>query len=309
MRNQHRKKKHFFRNFILIICVILIGIGGWAFASYRGSLKEALKDQNLPSESDITFNGEKAKDANDVNILFIGSDSRGEDRGRSDSLMIAHYDSKAKQPKLVSVMRDMYVDIPGNGKDKINAAYSYGGAELVRQTISEDFGINIQYYAIVDFESFPKIVDTLLPEGVEIDAEKDMSEYIDVAISAGPQKMDGQTLLQYARFRHDEESDFGRVRRQQQALNALAEQGAQFNKITKLPSILGKVEGYTVTNLPNSLLLSVAKDFILGDTKHMETLTLPVEGSWENATYEGSGSVLDINVEQNREALAKFLED
>ncbi|WP_257964418.1 hypothetical protein [Carnobacterium maltaromaticum] len=61
--------------------------------------------------------------------------------------------------------------------------------------------------------------------------------------------------------------------------------------------------------MPNSLLLSVAKDFILGDTKPMETLTLPVEGSWENATYEGSGSVLDINVEQNREALAKFLED
>lgn len=307
MREQHRKKRHFFRNTLLILLVLLIGLGGWAYASYRGSLKEALKNQKLPDA--ISFNGEKAADLNDVNILFIGSDSRGEDQGRSDSLMIAHYDSKAKQPKLVSLMRDMYVDIPGHGKDKINAAYSYGGAELLRQTISENFNINIEYYAIVDFESFPKIVDTLLPEGVEINAEKDMSEYIDIPIKAGEQTMDGETLLQYARFRHDEESDFGRVRRQQQVLNALSEQGAKLTKITKLPSILGKIEGYTTTNLPSSFILSVGKDFILGDTKEMQTLTLPVDGSWQNGYYDGSGAVLEINTEENATALNKFLND
>ncbi|MGX7418705.1 LCP family protein [Carnobacterium gallinarum] len=307
MRQQHRKKRHFFRNTILVLLVILIGVGGWAYLSYRDSLKEAKKDNSV--SDNITFNGQKAADLNDVNILLIGSDSRGDDQGRSDSLMIAHYDSKSKKPKLISLMRDMYVDIPGYGKNKINAAYSYGGAELLRQTISQNFNINIEYYAIVDFTSFPKIVDTLLPDGVEINAEKDMSEYIDQPITAGPQKMNGETLLQYARFRHDAESDFGRVRRQQQVLNALSDQGAQLTKITKLPSVLGKIEGYTTTNLPSNFIFSVSKDFILGDAKKMETLTLPVEGSWENANYDGSGAVLDINLEQNATALNEFLKD
>ncbi|TFJ42933.1 transcriptional regulator [Carnobacterium divergens] len=309
MRNQHKKKRHIFRNSVLILLVLLIAGGGFAYANYRNSLKEARSDQNLPDKSDITFNGEKAEDLNDVNILFIGSDSRGDDQGRSDSLMIAHYDSKSKQPKLISLMRDMYVDIPGYDKDKINAAYSYGGPELLRKTISENFGIGIEYFVIVDFDSFPKIIDTLLPDGVQIDAEKDMSEYIEASIKKGPQKMDGETLLQYARFRHDAESDFGRVRRQQQVLNAVAEQGVKVTNLTKLPSVLGKIEGYSVTNLPSSLLLSAGTDFVLGKTKPIETLTLPVEGSWENGYYEHAGSVLEINTAKNKTELNKFLED
>ena len=113
MRNQHKKKRHIFRNSVLILLVLLIAGGGFAYASYRNSLKEARSDQNLPDKSDITFNGEKAEDLNDVNILFIGSDSRGDDQGRSDSfVMIAHYDLKSKQPKLISLMRDMYVISP-----------------------------------------------------------------------------------------------------------------------------------------------------------------------------------------------------
>lgn len=113
------------------------------------------------AKDNIHFNGEEAPDQNDLNILIIGTDSRGEDRGRSDSLMIAHYDQKKQQPKLVSIMRDSYVDIPGHGKDKINAAYSYGGIELVRKTLKENFDMPIEYYVTIDFDHFKEAIDSL----------------------------------------------------------------------------------------------------------------------------------------------------
>ena len=73
-------------------------------------------------------------------------------------------------------MRDTLVTIPGYGENKINAAYAFGGAELVRQTLAENFGIQTNYYVKVDFQSFEKVIDTLFPSGVPINAEKDMSK-------------------------------------------------------------------------------------------------------------------------------------
>lgn len=190
----------------------------------------------------------------------------GEDRGRSDSLMIAHYDQKKEQPKLVSIMRDSYVDIPDHGKDKINAAYSYGGIELVRKTLKENFDIPIEYYVTIDFDHFKDAIDSLFPKGVTIDAEKDL-DLDQVYIKSGKQKMDGNTLLQYSRFREDEEGDFGRIRRQQQVLSAISQQVTSVTSLSKLPQTTGKLLGYVDTNLPESTILSVGKDFALGNTK------------------------------------------
>lgn len=101
-------------------------------------------------------------------------------------------------------MRDTFVDIPGVGPNKINAAYAYGGAELVRETLKQNFNLDTKYYAKVDFQSFEKIVDSMFPKGVKIDAEKSLN--LDgVDIEKGQQVMDGHVLLQYARFRMDEE--------------------------------------------------------------------------------------------------------
>ncbi|MEO1768359.1 LCP family protein [Candidatus Enterococcus ferrettii] len=290
------------RGFLILLGVIVLVEGYFAFSFINGY--ESSK--NKTTEASIEFNGTKAPDVNDLNVLIIGSDSRGEDRGRSDSLMVAHYDQSKKVPKLVSIMRDSYVDIPGYGMDKINAAYSYGGIELVRKTLEENFDLPIQYYVVIDFDHFKDAVDTLFPKGVSIDAEKDL-DLDGVFIEKGKQKMDGNTLLQYSRFREDEEGDFGRVRRQQQVMEAIASQITNVTTLTKLPKTTGKLLGYVETNVPESTMLSVGKDFALGETEKVETLAVPVDGSWQFNDYTESGSVIELDAQQNGQAIEKFL--
>ena len=292
-----------FKRLILIILGILLVFECYLIFSFLQGYEST---KNAQSKQTIPFNGEEAPDQNDLNILIIGTDSRGEDRGRSDSLMVAHYDQKRKQPKLISIMRDSYVDIPGYGKDKINAAYSYGGIELVRKTLKENFDLPIEYYVTIDFDHFKEAIDNLFPKGVTIDAEKDL-DLDQVFIKAGKQKMDGNTLLQYSRFREDEEGDFGRIRRQQQVLSAISQQVTNVTSLSKLPKTTGKLLGYVDTNLSESTILSVGKDFALGDTKKIETLAVPIDKTWEFNNDTPSGSVLELDTEENAKAIQTFL--
>ena len=292
-----------FKRLILIILGILLVFECYLIFSFLQGYEST---KNAQSKQTIPFNGEEAPDQNDLNILIIGTDSRGEDRGRSDSLMVAHYDQKRKQPKLISIMRDSYVDIPGYGKDKINAAYSYGGIELVRKTLKENFDLPIEYYVTINFDHFKEAIDNLFPKGVTLDAEKDL-ELDQVFIKAGKQKMDGNTLLQYSRFREDEEGDFGRIRRQQQVLSAISQQVTNVTSLSKLPKTTGKLLGYVDTNLSESTILSVGKDFALGDTKKIETLAVPIDKTWEFNNDTPSGSVLELDTEANAKAIQTFL--
>lgn len=292
-----------FKRLILIILGILLVFECYLIFSFLQGYEST---KNAQSKQTISFNGEEAPDQNDLNILIIGTDSRGEDRGRSDSLMVAHYDQKRKQPKLISIMRDSYVDIPGYGKDKINAAYSYGGIELVRKTLKENFDLPIEYYVTINFDHFKEAIDNLFPKGVTLDAEKDL-DLDQVFIKAGKQKMDGNTLLQYSRFREDEEGDFGRIRRQQQVLSAISQQVTNVTSLSKLPKTTGKLLGYVDTNLSESTILSVGKDFALGDTKKIETLAVPIDKTWEFNNDTPSGSVLELDTEANAKAIQTFL--
>lgn len=292
-----------FKRLILIILGVLLVFECYLIFSFLQGYEST---KNAQSKQTIPFNGEEAPDQNDLNILIIGTDSRGEDRGRSDSLMVAHYDQKRKQPKLISIMRDSYVDIPGYGKDKINAAYSYGGIELVRKTLKENFDLPIEYYVTINFDHFKEAIDNLFPKGVTIDAEKDL-DLDQVFIKAGKQKMDGNTLLQYSRFREDEEGDFGRIRRQQQVFSAISQQVTNVTSLSKLPKTTGKLLGYVDTNLSESTILSVGKDFALGDTKKIETLAVPIDKTWEFNNDTPSGSVLELDTEANAKAIQTFL--
>ena len=292
-----------FKRVILIILGLLLVFECYLIFSFLQGYEST---KNAQSKQTIPFNGEEAPDQNDLNILIIGTDSRGEDRGRSDSLMVAHYDQKKKQPKLISIMRDSYVDIPGHWKDKINAAYSYGGIELVRKTLKENFDLPIEYYVTINFDHFKEAIDSLFPKGVTIDAEKDL-DLDQVFIKAGKQKMDGNTLLQYSRFREDEEGDFGRIRRQQQVLSAISQQVTNVTSLSKLPKTTGKLLGYVDTNLSESTILSVGKDFALGDTKKIETLAVPIDKTWEFNNNTPSGSVLELDTEANAKAIQTFL--
>jgi len=205
-------------------------------------------------------------------------------------------------------MRDIYAPIPGYQDNKINASFLLGGPDLLRQTIKENFNIDVEYYVVVDFKGFEKAIDALAPAGIEIDVEKAMSKYIGVSLQPGLQKLNGKELLGYARFRQDLESDFGRVRRQQQVIKAISDEIISANGIAKAPKLLGTVQPYIQTNIGAMDSLSLLKDFLFFDTKNIETLTLPIEGSYTNERLQDRRIILKTDFEMNMKAIQEFLE-
>ena len=286
--------------------LVIIAAAGYTYFEYKKGLSES--DGDFKEDGQFEFNGE-GSDLDEVNILVLGIDSRGEDHSRSDSMMVIHYNKKQKQPKLISIMRDSYVDIPGYDKQKVNAAYAYGGPELVRKTLKESFDLDINYYAVIDFKGFAKIVDAVAPDGIEVDVPKKMSYGIGMTLQPGKQVLHGERLLGYVRFRHDRESDFGRVRRQQEIFSELQKEAMSIGNIAQLPKLWGLVDPYIETNIPNGVIFSLGKDFLLGSVKETKSFRLPVDGSFTNKDDPTYGAVLDLDLEQNKEELKRFLNE
>ncbi|MGM0212791.1 LCP family protein [Enterococcus sp. AZ109] len=299
-RKKPKKKRRVGRIILKIIALLLV----YSAVTFGIGNVVARSDSSIPDIETQEFNGVESVDGT-KNILLLGSDTRDNETGRADSMMILQVDGTGKT-KLVSFMRDMYVNIPGVGENKLNAAYAYGGADLVRQTLKENFGVDCRYYAMVDFQSFEKGVDALFPSGVPIEAEKDMSAYIDEPISQGMQRMNGHTLLNYARFRMDEEGDFGRVRRQQQVIQTVFSQLKNPLVLLRGPYAAGKIFGYLSTDMGNGFVLANTFNFAK-TAMGIDRLTLPVDGSWSYGDTYNAGSVLFVDFAQNAQAVQSFL--
>lgn len=304
-RRTHKKKKKIW--FTLLILFLLIG-GATFFWFTQFRAGQSLAGEKPGTNEEDIFNAPEPQ-YGEINILLLGSDARPDEKdGRSDSLMIAHYNQDTKVLKTVSVMRDIYVDIPGHGKHKMNAAYSIGGPELVRQTIKENFGIDIHYYAEINFDGFPKMVDVVAPDGIEVDIPYKMSHGINMTLEPGVQRLHGKELLGYVRFRHDSKSDFGRVERQQEALAKLKEEAVSLHSLLSLPKLLGMADSYVYTNLDKKTMLSIGKGLLDNKDAGIESMRLPIDGSFdENQRIPGVGQVLTIDFEENKQALNDFL--
>ena len=306
-RHQHKKRKKRIRwSSIFLLLFLLVGaLALYSFMQFRSGVNKSEKAVE-ENKQEYHFNGERDRNGL-TNILLIGSDARGKETSRSDTIMIASYNPDTESYKLTSIMRDTYVDIPGHGKNKINAAFALGGPELLRQTIKENFDVNLQYYSIVDFEGFVRLIDEAFPEGVEVDVEKRMSEGIGVTLEPGVQKLDGKHLLGYVRFRQDAVGDFGRVERQQKVIKEVGKEFASIQTLPKLPKLVGVLTPFINTNMDTGDILFMGKGLISKDNRNIETMRIPVEGSFENQRVSGAGAVLVINMEENRNALEQFL--
>ncbi|WP_071394312.1 LCP family protein [Bacillus tuaregi] len=255
-----------------------------------------------------SFQGEvKHQSLEPVNILLLGSDTRGEEQARTDTIMVAHYNPQTHQVKLISLMRDMYVSIPDYGQHKLNTSFSHGGPDLLRSTIKENFGLDLHYYAIVDFKGFEKAVDILAPNGIEVDVPYEMSYGIGMTLEEGKQHLNGEELLGYVRFRHDRLSDFGRIQRQQEVIAKLKEEAVSINSIANLPKLIELLHTYVDTNIDTSTLLQVGKSLVAEKDGSVETLRIPEDGSFQNNRFEGIGDVLEVDFEQNQKSIRTFL--
>ncbi|MEK4109753.1 LCP family protein required for cell wall assembly [Paenibacillus sp. DS2363] len=248
-----------------------------------------------------------------VNILLLGGDSRGDDAGRSDSVMVASIDPVTKKAHLFSVLRDTYVAIPGHGKSRLNAAFSYGGAELTKQTVSDLLGIPIQHYVYTDFTGFMALVDAV--GGIEIDVEKDMyytskadKHMYDIDLKKGLQHMDGKTALQYVRFRHDATSDFTRTERQRIFMTELAKKMQSTTSLFKIPDILEAIAPYIETDLSPTQMLKLAS---LGFDIHVNDIDqqqIPPNKLLTNELV-GSAQVLGVDVTKLQSYIQKMFEE
>lgn len=239
-----------------------------------------------------------------INILLIGLDERSEEHdSRADTQIIVHIDPVAKTAAMISIPRDLWVDIPGYGPDRVNSAYQKGetdkatieggGPVLAMTTVQDNFGVPIHYYAQVNFHGFEQIVDTL--GGVTIDVPRPLVDndfpFMDygatrVYISAGLQHMDGHTALEYARSRH-QDSDIGRNSRQQQVLLAL-KQKANLDLLSHATDLAVQLSDTVHTDLSPSQALSLAQ--LARGVGASSIQNILIDGSMVNETIMADGA-------------------
>lgn len=195
------------------------------------------------------------------NIVVLGVDERSDDVGRSDTLFVVMFDSSNKSASLLSVPRDTRVRIDGYGWDKINHAYAYGGRELTQKTVEELLGLKINNYVMVDFKGFTGLVDAI--GGIDIDVEKDMYYHdtwdgFTVDLKKGRQHLDGETAIQYVRYR-DEDGDIGRIRRQQHFLMAMYDKITSANMLLHIPGLAKQLTSMVKTDLPMGDMMDLGR--------------------------------------------------
>lgn len=299
---EKKKKLRKGRLLLFLLVLVIIAAGIYGYTQYQSGLK--LAGENKPEEE--LFIADEDEETIE-NYLIIGVDTRGEENSRSDTMMLLSWNHETDEMKLVSFMRDIYAEIPGYRNYKLNTAYYLGGVQLLKETLGSMFDVSFQHYALIDFQNFESLIDVLAPNGIKMDVEKDMSENIDVELKAGTHKLNGKELLGYARFRHDEEGDFGRVERQQKVVEALKDQLISVGTVKNLPKLVGATQGYITTDISNKQQLKKVLEVVAGGGVTIDKMTIPAEGTYKDASYSHAGWVLEIDVEQNKQILQDFL--
>jgi len=186
-----------------------------------------------------------------INIILLGSDARpGNTKFRTDTIILATINTQLGTVNLTSFPRDLYINIPGWGENRINTAYQFGGIKLLYKTLASNFDIQVDHYVIINFSSFKRLVDSL--GGLEIEVGQPLTDYRVgygyVNISKGRVQMDADMVLWYARSRKTS-NDFARNRRQQEIIRALMEKFLSLDAIQRAPEFYDIYKDSVTTDL------------------------------------------------------------
>lgn len=309
-----KKKKSSFKRFLIAVALIVVFLAAGLYVLV-GKVYAEMNYEEIESLASSPM-----KEEGVTNILLIGNDSRenGED-GRSDAMILLSISNKTKKIYMTSLLRDMYVEIPGYKDNRLNAAYSYGGAELLMETIEQNFDIPISRYVLVNFEAFANLVDAV--SGVDLELTGKEVEYVNGYLveynillgrpegtdyfddlSGGMVHLNGPQALAYCRNRYIG-TDFGRTERQRKVLTEV------IHKLPKgvLTNPKGLIDGL-MPNLTTNLTqtecyrLSLMAPKLL--TYDIIQNSIPIEGTFKDATHRKM-SVLEVDFEANK----KFLQE
>jgi len=245
-----------------------------------------------------------------INILLIGQDRRpGEGRARSDSMILCSINKETDRITLVSLMRDMYVPIPGYSDNRINAAYAFGGMELLSQVIEQDLGLLPDGCVEVDFDGFLRVMAAAAPLEIELNAAE--AGYLNAGtgsnLTEGIHPLNEEQLLTYARMRSVGRADYERTERQRRVLTA-AFQKLRTRPITELFTMAEEVLPCITTNLDNTEILNL---IFLVVSRHMtmgESRRIPADGTYTPQTIRGM-SVLVPDLGENSRLLQEYINE
>ena len=319
---------------VLFLVVLIVAVGMGAMVMVSGTLNKIERVSPAPvqyiapeeevfeettSEPDtikaesVTFNndGISLMRSDDVkNILLIGQDAReGEERQRSDSMIICSINTHLNKIVLVSLMRDMYVPIMGYSDNRINASYMFGGMGLLDDVIEDDFGIHIDGNVEVDFEGFLEAFAVI--GDLEIELKQEEADYLNQygiwldqntdnfgwELKEGKNVMNPDQVLAYARIRHVGNSDWERTERQRNVLTK-AFQKARQSDLGTLIKLANQVFPCLTTDLTISEILTFVKTVYTSGIDNLESYRLPVEDTYTSETIRGM-SVLVPDLYQN----------
>ncbi len=318
-RKKKEKKRHPVRNTIIaLLCITLVGLSCVGIFGYQKidsllssfDTEEPLTDNAFINAADLTQYPDQ------INVLLVGIDARETDEAsRSDTMMLVTLDKKNKQIKLTSFLRDSFVEIAGkNYWSKLNSAYFYGGIQTLSDTLELNFKVDIQYYALVDFEIFTTIVDSI--GGINVDVTERESYYtyhsgkvnVPVRIEAGEDVLlNGEQALWYSRIRYLD-SDFHRTQRQRKVITAIVEKASKMS-LTKLYALAEKIIPLVKTNMSSNQIMSLGlaavkdKMYSYPIVQHQ----IPADGTWSDKTIQGVGASLVMDIPLNQQLLQSFL--
>jgi polyisoprenyl-teichoic acid--peptidoglycan teichoic acid transferase len=216
-----------------------------------------------------------------LNVLVLGYQ---DDEATTDTVILAHLDVARRSATLVSIPRDAWVPIPGQGSQKINAAYAYGGAKTTAKAVSTLMGgIPIDATVALQPEGAAQIVDAMGGLNVNVDENMDYDDNngaLHIHLKKGEQYLTGSQVVGYIRFRHDATSDYGRMRRQQQVLKLMMDQLSQPQGWAKLPRIMQFARKDVVTTLTDDRLLALLEIYRNVPDDNVRTFTLPSKPGW-----------------------------
>lgn len=320
-RRTPKKKKHIgLRIFAVLLVLLLLFVGGAGLYGYASVKKVIGKVDYAPLKANAYIADSELLHADYLkNILLIGVDAReGEEaeKTRSDTMMLVTIDTRNNQIKLTSFLRDMYLEIPGYREDKLNAAHSRGGTQLLVDTLEYNFKIRIDNYMLVSFEMFTTIIDKL--GGVDVEITEKEAKYINSKdhmsrddgfafpepLSGGMQHFTGAQALWYSRIRYLD-SDFMRTARQRKVISALVKKATQQSP-AELFELVGEVMPLVRTDLTEDEIMNLglhALSYLQYDIVQQQ---IPAQDAYKSGTRR-SQSVLLPDMEKNRSVLKTFV--
>ncbi|ALX50337.1 LCP family protein [Lentibacillus amyloliquefaciens] len=255
-----RKWPYWVGGFLLLL-LIIVGIGLIYIYDKVSDTAETMhepldRDNNPERQQEIN---EAFDEQKSLNILLLGVDERTNDDGRSDTMILLSVNPNVKTIKMLSIPRDTRVRIPGEGEDKINHAYAFGGVELSIQTVEEMLGLSVHFYAKVNMEGFHQGIDAL--GGVTLSNERAFSQG-GYDFPTGEIHLNGDEALSYTRMRKgDPRGDIGRNERQRNVIQAAINEAASFSSVTKVTNILDIIGDNVKTDLDFEQMRTLFTDY------------------------------------------------